>query len=436
MGFCQNQYKNIGIDESNSLGFISGCAQNTTDGKIQLSIKNNAPIPLEIFPIGNDLGIKDIELVKQGVYLYEVTSVDGTILSPRDIGKWSVDLSPGEDITFEAYFSDGASATFIGDIIPLGKFSRGLMESCIFFRNGKKMTWAGIKSFLIFPSVAELSKTIEELDDRYFFDRGHIQFTLSTEGKEITEQQEQKEEIEKAKSIEDKKSETVSLVSPPASLESAMEGLTEEQQEKHLDQLSEKVWIDTRLKNKIEIVEIDARGLTKVKISIKSLIQEPYCVKLLVYCKDYEDKIIEPEGYKLVVAYPNEVIAEYLKLPTGTYELERVEVELFDVSSLSVKGSYKEVKGEPGITVLRHDLFFDKESQHWIIKLALQNDSGRSIETTNMIVEYQNEENKKKGEWQFPDYRVGFSAKAPGEKWVIENWLPRDVVRYIFYFSP
>lgn len=181
--FCQRPYERVSIDESNALEFISGCAQKRTsdEGQIQLIIRNETPLPLEIYPIGKDLSRKNVQLIKPGVYIYKVPSVDGTILAPRDTGEWIAKLAPGDDISFEAYFSDSAFATLIGDIIPLGRFGRVFIERVLFSRGGREIGWADLKSLLIFPAFAEFSKSMEEIDDKYIFEQAQIRFILSEE---------------------------------------------------------------------------------------------------------------------------------------------------------------------------------------------------------------------------------------------------------------
>jgi len=150
---------NIVVDESKTYDLISGSGQLIEGNTIKITIYNNAPVHLEIYPV--DYPAKSFELKKTGIYTYE----EYTILGPNSYGEWTTDLVIDESVTFNAYFSDLALAAFVGDLIPYGRLARGVTEAALFTRNGREMKWADVKGLLIFPTFAESAKTVKELKD-------------------------------------------------------------------------------------------------------------------------------------------------------------------------------------------------------------------------------------------------------------------------------
>ena len=150
---------NIVVDESKTYDLISGSGQLIEGNTVKITIYNNAPVHLEVYPV--DYPAKSFELKKTGIYTYE----EYTILGSNSYGEWTTDLVIDESVTFNAYFSDLALAAFTGDIIPFGRLGRGILESALFAKNGREMKWADIKSLLIFPTFAEAAKTVKELKD-------------------------------------------------------------------------------------------------------------------------------------------------------------------------------------------------------------------------------------------------------------------------------
>lgn len=160
------------VDESGALGLISGCAQFINENEVELLVYNNAPVHLEVYPTEYPSG-KVVELKQTGIY----AGGDRAIIAPRDSAEWTVQLAPEESVIFEAYFSDSAVVSLTGDLIPYGRFARGLVESSLFARNGRRMGWGDIKGLLIIPAIAEASLTIEEIGEMPILETVRITFT-------------------------------------------------------------------------------------------------------------------------------------------------------------------------------------------------------------------------------------------------------------------
>jgi len=150
----------IVVDESNTYDMITGSGQLIDDDTVELTILNNAPVHLEVWPI--DLS-KSYELKKTGIYT--LFTDDYTIIPPRTSAKWKTELVIGESNTFNAYFSERAGVAFVGDLIPYGRLARGVSEGALFAKNGREMKWDDIKSLLIFPTFAEAGKIYKELKE-------------------------------------------------------------------------------------------------------------------------------------------------------------------------------------------------------------------------------------------------------------------------------
>lgn len=178
--FCQDPYEEIIVDKSNAFGFLSGCAQKTSKGEIRLTIRNEAPIHLDVYPLPED-GWRVIgPVASPKVIIWLSIYPDGTILAPQDVAGWTVQLDLEDEITFEAYLSESAFAAWFGDAIPYGRFSRGLIESSLFAHSGREMTWGDIKSVVTkgATSVFEAMKSIKNLRSEHILERGRIRFSL------------------------------------------------------------------------------------------------------------------------------------------------------------------------------------------------------------------------------------------------------------------
>jgi hypothetical protein len=162
----------MSIDESSTFGLISGGAHFINENEVELLVYNNAPLHLEVYPISYPSG-KTVKLQQTSIY----ASGDRIIIAPRSSALWTVQLTPGENVIFEAYFSDTAVVALMGDLIPLGKFARGIVESSLFASNGRMMTWGDIKGLLIIPKMAEFSKTVPEVGEMPILETARITFT-------------------------------------------------------------------------------------------------------------------------------------------------------------------------------------------------------------------------------------------------------------------
>lgn len=166
----------IDVDESGALGLLSGRARFINEDEVELLVYNNAPVHLEVYPTEYPSG-KVIELKQTGIY----ASGDRAIIAPRSSAEWRIQLASEESVTFEAHFSDSAVVSLTGDLIPYGRFARGLVESSLFARNGREMGWGDIKRLLIIPAVAEASKTIEEIGEMPILETARIIFTRASQ---------------------------------------------------------------------------------------------------------------------------------------------------------------------------------------------------------------------------------------------------------------
>ena len=175
--FCQDLDEGINIEEENTFGLVSGCAHINTDGEIRIIIRNEAPVHMDVYPILEDAVRIKGQLERPGVYIFQSQHSGGSIIAPHESAEWAVELNTGDSITFKAYFSDAALASFIGDIIPYGRLSRALIESSLFTRYGREMTWADIKGLLIIPTFAEFAKFTEDLRPEHILDEGTLVIT-------------------------------------------------------------------------------------------------------------------------------------------------------------------------------------------------------------------------------------------------------------------
>lgn len=106
---CPLQEERIEIDDADGKEFMLGCARFLEGDKVELTIWNTAPVHLEIYPVEYPVG-KVIELTRTGIYAVG----DRTIITPRSSAKWTINLLPGESITFEAYFCSDTNTVFLG----------------------------------------------------------------------------------------------------------------------------------------------------------------------------------------------------------------------------------------------------------------------------------------------------------------------------------
>jgi len=184
--FCQNPSENIIVDDDSALGFISGCGEIDEDGKTHVFIRNEAPIYLDIYPIPEDAREKEGKIVEPASWLGVPSCCQGGMISPpRKSTEWVIELTPGDSITFEAYFTENAFAFMVYDMLPVvGKSARTGAELALFAHYGREATWADVKSFFGFvpiagriPFLAEFSQFPEELQPEHIRDRGQISFT-------------------------------------------------------------------------------------------------------------------------------------------------------------------------------------------------------------------------------------------------------------------
>ena len=150
----------IGADVSNTLGLVAGSGRFIAENKLQIFVKNTAPLHLDVYPVGCAV----VEVKRTSIFV-SVESEYGMVIAPGDIGEWIVEFRPGENITFEAYFSDIAVAALFVDLLPSGRLARALIESALFARNGREMTWGDLKGLLVIPAIAEAVKKMEEIQE-------------------------------------------------------------------------------------------------------------------------------------------------------------------------------------------------------------------------------------------------------------------------------
>jgi len=191
---------NIVVDESKTYDLISGSGHLIEDNTVKITIYNNAPVHLEVYPV--DYPAKSFELKKTGIYTYE----EYTIIAPNSCGEWTTDLVIDESVTFNAYFSDLALAAFVGDLIPYGRLLRGVTEGALFARNGREMKWADVKSLLIFPTFAEAAKTVKDMKDMpdALSETASIVFTrVESDEPSVSEKEEEEQKLTEEYLMED-----------------------------------------------------------------------------------------------------------------------------------------------------------------------------------------------------------------------------------------
>lgn len=162
----------VDVDESRSLGLITGCVLSGSEDEIRVLVQNIAPLHLDIYPLREG----NVRLVRTSIWASAERN-KGMVVAPNGAGEWGIELSPGESAIFEAYFSDSAIAALVGDLIPIGRFGRGIIESSLFSRDGREMTWGDVKGLLVIPAFAEWSKQMEEIPNMALLERGQIIFT-------------------------------------------------------------------------------------------------------------------------------------------------------------------------------------------------------------------------------------------------------------------
>ena len=166
-----NSDEGITIDNRDTQGLISGSAYYTNDNKIQATIYNCTLVHLDVCPARGEA----VELTKSGVFVSAV-SPGGTIIAPGSKAEWIASLLPGEDINFEAYFSEFCAAALFYELISTGGLLQGVLENGIFTRNGRQINWGDINSLLMLPTLAEFDETLEILHEAPILETGRINF--------------------------------------------------------------------------------------------------------------------------------------------------------------------------------------------------------------------------------------------------------------------